>query len=127
MEIIYTSGTTGTPKGVVIKMNRTGAILIMTRVVWKYKPSDVLYTGLSLTHGNAQAVTMFQALALGLKAVISPRFTKSRIWEICRKYGCTTFSLLVVMMSVIYNEPPRENDGYNPVKMVISAGTPLAI
>lgn len=127
MEIIYTSGTTGTPKGVVIKMNRTGAILIMTRVVWKYKPSDVLYTGLSLTHGNAQAVTMFPALALGLKAVISPRFTKSRIWEICRKYGCTTFSLLGGMMSGIYNEPPRENDGDNPVKMVISAGTPLAI
>ena len=127
MEIIYTSGTTGTPKGVVIKMNRTGAILIMTRVVWKYKPSDVLYTGLSLTHGNAQAVTMFPALALGLKAVISPRFTKSRIWEICRKYGCTTFSLLGGMMSGIYNEPPRENDGDNPVKMVISAGTPLVI
>ena len=127
MEIIYTSGTSGTPKGVVIKMNRTGAILIMTRVVWKYKPSEVLYSGLSLTHGNAQAVTLFPAVALGIKAVISPRFTKSRIWDICRKYGCTTFSLLGGMMSGIYNEPRKENDGDNPVKMVISAGTPRAI
>ncbi len=127
MEIIYTSGTTGTPKGVVIKMNRTGAILIMTRVVWKYKPNDVLYSGLSLTHGNAQAVTMFPAIALGTKAVISPRFTKNRIWDICRKYGCTTFSLLGGMMAGIYNEPRKENDGDNPVKMVISAGTPRAI
>jgi crotonobetaine/carnitine-CoA ligase len=127
MEIIYTSGTSGTPKGVVIKMNRTGAILIMTRVVWKYKPSEVLYSGLSLTHGNAQAVTLFPAVALGIKAVISPRFTKSRIWDICRKYGCTTFSLLGGMMSGIYNEPQKENDGDNPVKMVISAGTPRAI
>ncbi|MHB9099119.1 MAG: AMP-binding protein [Syntrophales bacterium] len=127
MEIIYTSGTTGTPKGVVIKMNRNGAILIMTRMVWKYKPNDVLYTGLSLTHGNAQAVTMFPAVALGIKAVISPRFTKSRTWDICRKYGCTTFSLLGGMMAGIYNEPRKENDGDNPVKLVISAGTPRAI
>jgi carnitine-CoA ligase len=70
---------------------------------------------------------MFPAVALGIKAVISPRFTKSRIWDICRKYGCTTFSLLGGMMSGIYNEPRKENDGDNPVKMVISAGTPRAI
>lgn len=127
MEIIYTSGTTGTPKGVVIKMNRTGAILIMTRLVWKYTPRDILYSGLSLTHGNAQAVTMIPALALGIKAVISPRFTKSRIWAICRKYGCTTFSLLGGMMSAIYNEPSKPDDADNPVKMVVSAGTPRAI
>jgi len=56
-QIIYTSGTTGDPKGVMIRNNRFGMFTIVTRLVWKYKPSDVLYTGLSLTHGNAQAVT----------------------------------------------------------------------
>lgn len=127
MEIIYTSGTSGTPKGVVIKMNRTGAILIMTRVVWKYKPSEVLYSGLSLTHGNAQAVTLFPALYMGIKAVFSPRFTKSRIWDICRKYGCTSFSLLGGMAAGIYNEPEKPDDGDNPVSVVISAGTPVTI
>ncbi|WDP84993.1 MAG: acyl--CoA ligase [Desulfobacter sp.] len=52
-QIIYTSGTTGDPKGVMIRNNRFGMFNIVTRLVWKYKPSDVLYTGLSLTHGNA--------------------------------------------------------------------------
>ena len=127
MQIIYTSGTTGDPKGVKIRNNRTGLYTILTRLVWKYKPSDVLYNGLSLTHGNAQAVTLFPALYMGIKAVFSPRFTKSRIWDICRKYGCTSFSLLGGMASGIYNEPERPDDTDNPVRVVISAGTPAPI
>lgn len=127
MQIIYTSGTTGDPKGVLIRNNRTGLYSIITQIVWKYKPQDILYSGLSFAHGNAQAVTLFPALYTGTKAVFSQRFTKSRIWEICRKYGCTTFSLLGGMMAAIYNEPPRPDDRDNPVKTVISAGTPRPI
>jgi acyl-CoA synthetase (AMP-forming)/AMP-acid ligase II len=127
MQIIYTSGTTGDPKGVKIRNNRTGLFTILTRIVWKYKPNDILYNGLSLTHGNAQAVTLFPALYMGIKAVFSPRFTKSRIWDICRKYGCTTFSLLGGMASGIYNQPEKPDDSDNPVKTVISAGTPAPI
>ncbi|MCF6249154.1 MAG: AMP-binding protein [Desulfobacula sp.] len=127
MQIIYTSGTTGDPKGVMIRNNRFGMFTIVTRLVWKYKPSDILYTGLSLTHGNAQAVTLFPALGTGVPAVISRKFTKSRIWDICRKYGCTSFSLLGGMMAGIFNEPPNTGDADNPVKTVISAGTPRAI
>lgn len=127
MQIIYTSGTTGDPKGVKIRNSRTGLFTIVTRLVWKYKPTDVLYNGLSLTHGNAQAVTLFPSMYMGFKAVFSSRFSKSRIWDICRKYGCTTFSLLGGMASGIYNEPPRPDDAENPVEVVISAGTPVSI
>ncbi|MFH1984188.1 MAG: AMP-binding protein [Pseudomonadota bacterium] len=127
MQIIYTSGTTGDPKGVMIRNNRFGVFNIVTKLVWKYTPKDVLYTGLSLTHGNAQAVTLFPALGAGIPAVFSARFTKSRIWDICRTYGCTSFSLLGGMMAGIFNEPPREDDGDNPVRIVISAGTPASI
>ncbi len=127
MEIIYTSGTTGDPKGVMVRNNRFGLYNIATRLVWKYKPGDVLYTGLSLTHGNAQAVTLFPSLSTGTKAVFSARFTKSRIWDVARKYGCTSFSLLGGMMAGIFNVPETETDMDNPVKTVISAGTPVPI
>ncbi len=127
MEIIYTSGTTGDPKGVMLRNNRFGLYNIVTRLVWKYKPRDVLYTGLSLTHGNAQAVTLFPSLSTGIKAVFSARFTRSRIWDISRKYGCTSFSLLGGMMAGIFNMAQKENDKDNPVKTVISAGTPPSI
>lgn len=128
MEIIYTSGTTGEPKGVMIRNNRTGIYNILTRIVWKYnRERDTLYTGLSLTHGNAQAVTLFPSIYLGVKAVISARFTKSRIWDICRQYNCTSFSLLGGMLAGIFMEPEKPNDADNPVTTVISAGTPTVL
>lgn len=125
--IIYTSGTTGNPKGVRIRMDRLPAYGLLSQIVWQYKPEDKLYTGLSLTHGNAHAVTLGPALLLAIPAVISRRFSKSRIWDICRKHGCTTFSLLGGMMMGIYAEPERPDDADNPVQVVISAGTPPAI
>ena len=31
---------------------------LLAQLVWQYNKDDRLYTGLSLTHGNAQAVTL---------------------------------------------------------------------
>jgi crotonobetaine/carnitine-CoA ligase len=126
-QIIHTSGTTGDPKGVVLKADRYMVYGMLGALIWQYAEDDIPYTGLSMTHGNAQSATVIPALARGIPAVIGERFTKSRIWDICRKYGCTTFSLLGGMMAGIYNEPVKENDADNPVRTVISAGTPRAI
>lgn len=126
-QIIHTSGTTGDPKGVVLKADRYMIYAMLGSLIWQYQPDDILYTGLSMTHGNAQSVTVIPSIGAGITAVVSERFTKSLLWDICRKYGCTTFSLLGGMMSGIYNEPPKQNDNDNPVKKVISAGTPRAI
>jgi len=125
--IVYTSGTTGDPKGVRLRAERMQFAPMLAQLVWKYTQEDKLYTGLSLTHGNAQFVTLFPALYNSIRAVISRRFTKSRIWDICRHYGCTSFSLLGGMMMGIYSEPLRSNDGENPVRVVLSAGTPRGI
>ncbi|MFY9397409.1 MAG: AMP-binding protein [Desulfomonilia bacterium] len=127
MQIIYTSGTTGDPKGVVLKADRMLMYKVLGQIVWQYAPDDVLYTGLSLSHGNAQAVTVAPSLMLGIRSVVSRSFTKSRLWDICRRYGATTFSLLGGMMMGIYSEPRRPDDADNPVHTVISAGTPVAI
>jgi len=126
LQIIYTSGTTGDPKGVVFPNNRFGGYAILAQL-FGYRPDERPYTGLSLTHGNAQAVTLGPSLALGLRAVISRRFTKSKIWDVCRAHGCTTYSLLGGMSTAIYSEPQRDDDAENPVRFVVSAGMPVAI
>ncbi len=127
VQIIYTSGVTGNPKGVTLDSLRNAMYCLLGFAVWDYQRDDIVYTGLSLAHGNAQAVTVIPGLNMKLPIVISQRFTKSRIWDVCRQYGCTTFSLLGGMMAGIFNEPPRRDDAANPVRVVISAGTPLPI
>jgi carnitine-CoA ligase len=127
MQLMYTSGTTGDPKGIVVPHARFGAVSNHGEAVFGYRAGDRPYTGLSLTHGNAQFVTLAPALKMGLRAVFSRKFTKSRLWDIVRTHGCTTFSLLGGMVTAIYAEPPRPDDAENPVRLVISAGMPAAI
>ena len=126
LQVIYTSGTTGDPKGIVANNQRFGGTG-MVGALFGYRADERPYTGLSFTHSNAQTTALCPALWSGLRAVFSRKFTKSRLWEVCRHYGCTTFSLLGGMATAIYAEPERPDDADNPVRLIISGGMPAAI
>jgi crotonobetaine/carnitine-CoA ligase len=126
LQIMYTSGTTGDPKGIV-GVNFRFCAAGMLADIFGYGAEERPYTGLSFTHGNAQSVTLAPSLAKGLRAVISRRFTKSRLWDVCRRYGCTSYSLVGGMATAIYSQPARPDDADNPVRMVVSGGMPAAI
>jgi crotonobetaine/carnitine-CoA ligase len=85
---------------------------------------DRLFTGLSLTHANAQLITLGNALSARLPLVITRQFTKSRLWEILAHYECTTFNLLGGMATAILAEPPGDFDRAHRVRFVLSAGMP---
>ncbi|CAE6920525.1 Putative fatty-acid--CoA ligase [Pseudomonas marincola] len=127
MQLIFTSGTTGDPKGIVMTHRRYCETALITDRVFGYRADDRPYSGLSLTHANAQLVTLGAALALGMACVLSRKFSKSRLWDICRTYGCTSFTLLGGMTTAVYAEPTRPDDRDNPVRFVVSAGMPQAI
>lgn len=126
MQLLFTSGTTGHPKAIVSSYARFAGIASMSQA-FGMRADDRLYTGLSLTHANAQFLTLGSALFGGLFTVISRRFTKSRLWEVVRQYNCSVFNLLGGMTTAIFAEPPKPDDAHNPVRYVISAGMPKAI
>ncbi|MGO9172056.1 MAG: AMP-binding protein [Rhodomicrobium sp.] len=127
LELIFTSGTTGDPKGIVMTNRRYCETSLLAMLLFGYREDDKLYSGLSLTHANAQILTLGAALACKLRCVLSRRFTKSRLWDITRKYGATSFTLLGGMTTAIYAEPPSPEDKNNPVRFIVSAGMPAAI
>lgn len=126
LQIMFTSGTTGDPKGIVGSNYRFCAAAMLGHL-FGYTSEDRPYTGLSLTHGNSQSVTLAPALHMGLRAVYSRRFTRSKLWDVCRAHGATTFSILGGIATAIYSETPRPDDADNPVRMVISGGMPAAL
>ncbi|MBT8059149.1 MAG: AMP-binding protein [Gammaproteobacteria bacterium] len=126
MQILYTSGTTGDPKAILTSHGRY-AVSATLPAVFGLDDSDCIYTGLSLTHANAQVVSLGMILHAGIRGVISRKFTKSRLWDITRRYGCTFFNLLGGMTTAIYAEPLRGDDADNPVRLILSAGMPAAI
>lgn len=123
MQLLYTSGTTGDPKAIVSPYGRFAGVAALGATIG-LRDGDRPYTGLSLTHANAQLITLGNALAHGLPLVISRRFTKSRLWEIVARYECTMFSLLGGMAIAIYAEPPGPWDRKHRVRYVLSAGMP---
>jgi crotonobetaine/carnitine-CoA ligase len=126
MQMLFTSGTTGDPKAIMAPHARFSVGVSVASIIG-LNQDDRPYTGLSLTHANAQLITLGCILGLGLRGVISRKFTKSRLWDITRHYGCTWFNLLGGMTTSIYAEPRKENDADNPVRIVLSAGMPAAI
>lgn len=126
MQMLYTSGTTGDPKAILSSHRRFGDVVSLGTFLGM-QDNDRPYTGLSLTHANAQLLTMGVSLKMGLRAVISRKFTKSRLWDITRQYGCTVFNLLGGMTTAIYSEAEQANDADNPVRYVLSAGMPKAV
>lgn len=127
MQILFTSGTTGNPKGIVYSHRKFTDTARMASMAFGYGPGDTLYSGLSLTHANAQLVTLGAALVRGLPVVFSRRFSKRSMWSTVREHGCTSLTLLGGMTTAIYCAPPTPADRDHPVRLVVSAGMPAAI
>jgi len=124
-ELSYTSGTTGDPKAIVLTYERMPLYLTIPTAFFGYRRDDVPYTGLSLTHGNALVVTLLPALSGAVDhSVLSRRFTKTRLWDVCIEHGCTTWSNLGGIASAIYGEPPSAKDRMHTVRLIVSAGMP---
>lgn len=122
--ILYTSGTTGLSKGVVLCHN---AFIHLARLIAGFRQlgsEDILYTFLPLFHGNAQMLSVMNAVVADSQLVLRDRFKASTFWEEIRQYGATQFNYLGAVMTILSKQPRKNDDADNPVKICIGAACP---
>ena len=87
--LLYTSGTTGRPKAVTWTHANTIWAATVNGAASRLGPSDVTQVFLPLYHANAQAYSILPTLWAGGTAVLQPRFSASRFWDVALRNGCT--------------------------------------
>ncbi len=126
-QIMYTSGTTGRSKGVVRWSEYVLLRALRAIRVFGYNSDDTFYTPLPLYHGNAQNLTTLPSMLVNAKLALGKRFSASQFWQDIRKHRATTFNYIGAMISILYKQPPTDQDADHHVRFARGAGAPADI
>jgi crotonobetaine/carnitine-CoA ligase len=121
---MFTSGTTGPSKGVVRSHVADFTLARTTIEIMGYGPGEVLYSAFPLYHLNAKFNSVLAAMLVGGRLVLHDRFSASGFWDICRAEGATAFNFMGALLTMLLKQPPRHDDGDNPVRAAYGAPAP---
>jgi crotonobetaine/carnitine-CoA ligase len=105
----YTSGTTSRPKGVVWTHGNALWAAKVTSGHAQLVESDSVPVFFPLFHANALAYTVLPTLWSGGTAVLMPKFSSSRFWEITVRHRCTWANMVLFTIRALQSlpDPPQ--------------------
>lgn len=108
--IMFTSGTTNRPKAVVhTHANAVWAARVGPRNI-DLGPDDRYLIYLPFFHVNAQSWSLFSVLGAGATAVLMPKWSTSRFWDVVTRHGITHISLMpFAIPTIMAPERPAEH------------------
>jgi carnitine-CoA ligase len=121
--IIYTSGTTGPSKGVLISNHHLYFMGLFQADIMRYTSEDISLNFLPFYHVAARFITL-GCIISGAKMVLKNHFSASQFWNDIREHQVTLFPAVGGIMTMLYNQPPSENDADNPVRAVYAIPAP---
>ncbi|MPZ63968.1 MAG: AMP-binding protein [Pseudonocardiaceae bacterium] len=121
---IQSSGSTGRPKFII----QTHGMYTMAAEGYPYwlglTGSDVLLTGLPLSHLNAQAYSTLGSFGCGARLVLLPRFSASTFWETARETGATVVNAIGAMVEILMAREPSPAEREHRLRYCYSAPAP---
>jgi carnitine-CoA ligase len=107
----YTSGTTSRPKGVVWTHGNALWAAKVTSSHAQLVESDSVPVFFPLFHANALAYTVLPTLWSGGTAVLMPKFSAGRFWEIAVRHRCTWANMVLFTIRALQNmpDPPQHH------------------
>lgn len=115
--VLWTSGTTGKPKGVIQSHNVWVRAAENNNRLYGTRAGDVAYNCLPLYNSAAWVGNIYRTLTVGISCALDEQFSVSRFWDRVRFYGATQTMTLGAMHMFLWNEPRREDDADNPLRM----------
>jgi fatty-acyl-CoA synthase len=113
--LIFTSGSTSAPKAV---KRSSGPIAKAARI--GFRPTDVLYCVMPLTHGNALFSNLFPGLAGGASIVLRDRFSATQWLDDVRHHQVTFANTVGRALGYVLATPPRDIDRDHKLRVVLA-------
>ena len=119
---IYTSGTTGLPKAVIMPVINTVTGLVVFNKLTDVSKEDVIYNVLPLYHSSGSIVFTAQMIFNGCTMVLRKKFSASRYFDDCRKYGVTYSCYIGEMCRYLLNQPHNPLDQSLTIRTMVGNG-----
>lgn len=120
--VMYTSGTTGLSKGVLTTQAHLYTYVAPTQP-GGLTPGDRSLVLLPLFH-LAGLGAVFGPLIAGCTCVLQPAFSPARFWPAVREFRITSAPLLGAMSEIVQQQPPRDDDADNPLRIATMSPVP---
>lgn len=115
--LLFTSGSTGPSKACKIPH---GYVLGQPEIFCRelgIGADDVLYAPFPLFHADGAIFTVAAALSAGATAALARRFSATRFWDDCRRYGATVIDYMGATLTMLHRQPPSPGDRDHSVRL----------